>query len=213
MSPKKVELYEIIASRMQDESLTTGGAFGKTYEIPLSGRAARHGEREVVLSLDAAFVIFVVFLLLLGTAYFLGLQKGEQKAKEALAAVPAAVPTASLNDLTAARAEKPALPPAEISLPKRSYTLQLTESGNKEEILRLKKELQAKPIVSSNKVEVFAVACTTPQGGKRYVLTLGAFPTDTDETISAFQKFFREDKKYEFINVMPFADLDGEVLP
>ena len=206
MSPRKVELYEIIANRMQESDTPTELPQGSTFEIPLSPRAGRRGEREVVLSLDAAFVIFVVFLLLLGTAYLVGVQKGQQLTRESFA--PAVAPQA-IGGLTpeALETSKPAARAAPgANVPKGRHTLRLTESADHAEILRLKKELLADETVRSFHVEVFVFA--PPQKGEKYILALGSFASDADETLARFQKRFNEQKDNELYRYAHLESID-----
>lgn len=205
MSPRKVELYEIIANRMQESDAPTALPQGSTFEIPLSPRAGRRGEREVVLSLDAAFVIFVVFLLLLGTAYLVGVQKGQQLTRESFApAAPQAIgglaPETLEVSAPGARAAQGA------SVPKGRHTLRLTESADHAEILRLKKELLADETVRSFHVEVFVFA--PPIKGEKYILALGSFASDADETLSLFQKRFSEQKDNELYRYAHLESID-----
>lgn len=209
MSPRKVELYEIIANRLQENAPQTDLPQGSTYEIPLSPRAGRRGEREVVLSLDAAFVIFVVFLLLLGTAYLVGVQKGQQLTRDSFGPVAAPQPTISgLAPETLQTSEPVAKNAKGTNVPRGRHTLRLTESADHAEILRLKQELLADDTVRSFYVEVFVFA--PPQKGEKYILALGSFASDTDETLSLFQKRFSEQKdneKYRYAHLESIDDL------
>ena len=195
MSPRKVELYEIIANRLQEGEAPAELAQGSTYEIPLPPRSARRGERAVVLSLDAAFVIFVIFLLLLGTAYLVGVQKGQQLNREAFAPAAAAPTIGGLAPETLQTSEAGGKAAKGTSVPSGRYTLRLTESADRAEILRLKKELLADDTVRSFYVEVFVFA--PPQKGEKYILALGSFASETDETLSLFEKRFSEQKDNE----------------
>lgn len=203
MSPKKAELYEIIANRMRETEDSPLPVNRDTFEIPLMARPGARREREVVFSLDAAFVIFVIFLLLLGTAYFLGLQKGEQKARTSFSTAAAiAVPQVKLESIETATSQAVA-PVAAITIPEGRYTLRLTESAKREEIEKLKKELLANDTIRNYKVEVFIFAAPSAQGGESYILALGSFSSPNDETLVRFQRFFKDQGNEKFAYTFP----------
>lgn len=198
---KKIELYEIIANRLQAGENPPSPVDG-TYEIPLPQRLSKNSGREIVLSLDAAFVIFVIFLLLLGTAYSLGLQKGEQREREIFRPLNTVVATGDLAQVKTLKDESPA-GDEKVKIPADRYTLKLVAGADLAALEKVRADLLANLVISKNNVDAFIF-----DNRGKYLLTLGVFPSQDDELLKSMQKFISEQK----INEIAYKNTSVELI-
>ena len=120
---RKAELYEILANKSPAEK--DGVDNQSLYSTPsqLQNFTKSRNGREIVFSLDGAFVIFVVVLLLIGTAFFLGYRKGTSEAKASFVRDIQPEIIEEAGDLKLVNTNIP--PGGEIEIPENKFSLRL----------------------------------------------------------------------------------------
>ncbi|GHT05206.1 hypothetical protein FACS1894139_08620 [Planctomycetales bacterium] len=197
---KRAELYEIIANSMGDAP--AADAAEVVYELPTVSPRSR--SREIVLSLDAAFVIFVLFLILLGTAYTLGVNSGEQKERESFNAprVPAA--EAELGELKIDRSAPLA---ATVLIPPQQFTMRLTEADDLDDLRVLRAAWLDNAVIRDGNLEVFIF-----DDGKKYILTVGAFSSPEERNLGRVREFIAGQPAYRDAVLAKIGDLGKAML-
>ena len=190
MKKRKAELYEILSSNTANdvhESLENGAGL-QTNRFKSFSRS-RTG-REVVFSLDGAFVIFVVILLLIGTAFYLGYQKGVGETKASFVRDTSPSETLTVNKLKLVNEYMP--PVGSITVPRDKYSLKLISLKRSDENYRrlvdLKKQILENKLVVSSKLHLFIF---DKGKGSVYSLTIGLFDKVDDEMLVTMKEYFK----------------------
>ncbi len=190
MKKRKAELYEILASNSaatNDESVR-----GKIY--PENSRvksfAKSRSGREIVFSLDGAFIIFVVILLLIGTAFFLGYRKGASEVKASFVRNVRAEKNADVNTLRLVNEYTPPL--GSIDIPNGKYSLKLISlkrsDANYRKLVEIKNTILSNALVASSKLHLFIF--DKGKGGV-YSLAIGLFDKTSDEMLMTMKEYFK----------------------
>ncbi len=191
MKKRKVELYEILAS--SSDVAASDELEDKVYSEPKAYKAfarARSG-REIIFTLDGAFIIFVVIMLMIGTAFFLGYQKGAGETKASF--------MRNTNNLSRVEAvDKIQLvteytpPTGSIEIPNGKYSLKLISlkrnNENYRRLVDLKRQVLGNSLVASSKLHLFIF--DSGKGGV-YSLAIGLFDELDDEMLATMQGFFK----------------------
>lgn len=209
---RKVELYEILAN----SSGATPGV-GAPAGDPLADQHMFHHQptvrqrtgRDIVFSLDGAFVIFVVFLLLLGTSFFLGYKSGQAEIRAQFTRGADEAP-ARLSSGVGLLEQSPGNITGGVEIAPGKFTLRLISlprSGENLDKLRARRlSLLATPVVASNNLEVLIF--DRGQGG--YTLALGLFNKRDGEILNMLREYFADSARsseYGSVSVESVDDL------
>lgn len=201
---RKAELYEMLANKATPRA---GGMDNPAiYSEPkqLQNFARNRNGREIVFSLDGAFVIFVVVLLLIGTAFFLGYRKGSSEVRASFVSNVKPEITENADDLKLVEANTP--PEGVIEIPQDKYSLRLVSlkrtAGNYKALVELRRKLLGNSLISGSRLQVFIF--DKGKGGV-YSLAVGLFSKPEDEMIATLRDFFNkyslDGKNREFKNI------------
>ena len=188
MKKRKAELYEILSNNSVPdvhESLENGaGLQARSFKSLSRSRTGR----EVVFSLDGAFVIFVIILLLIGTAFYLGYQKGASETKASFVRDKTPSDTLAVDKLKLVNEYMP--PTGSISVPTDKYSLKLISlkksDNNYRRLVDLKKQIQGNQLVASSKLHLFIF-----DKGSVYSLAIGLFDKVDDEMLITIKEYFK----------------------
>jgi hypothetical protein len=194
---KHLELFELMAVRQKQkvaapEAGKSDGVLPAQRILTEQETAVRTG-REIIFSVDLAFIIFVAFVLLLFTAFQLGHKNGRIEQAQALKLDDGDIArmdldkVSPLNDLalTVTR-ELPRISGNEFTLKLRS-----TRDRSREELGRLRIDLAhvlANDLVRSGNHSAYIY-----DNDKVYSLGVGLFGQRDDETLKKLQEIFRND--------------------
>ncbi len=208
---RKAELYEILANRK--DRVKDGGAVLRPDDIAETAPSVRaRTGREVIFSLDVAFVIFGAVLLLTGSAYVIGHKKGEDAAQLKFDRLgdSAAALDAGQKPIGVVETERAALRPRLTQADPEKYTILLRVSdgyadADKERLELEREQLYALPPVRQGRHNVFVFE------KKRegvYGLALGAFSASDDPKIVLLRERLKSHPGRH--NDMPYKHLSVE---
>lgn len=210
---RKVELYDILANRL-NESEGADLADNSSLLTDKIKRRQRTG-REILLSLDGAFVILVVGLLLLGTAYFMGFRKGLAEANLKFRQGNESVVSRSSSALELVKENRANLRDSLVISPDKFTLKVLTVNKSSATLARLRSirmSLLANPVISNSRLEVFIMS-----GSKVYSLVVGLYERRDDEVLVNLRQYFKENGKreiagYKGVTVESIRDLGKPLL-
>lgn len=213
--PRKVELYEVLSHRRSDTGLTHAEpeSTGEVFTPRRLTTAPRTG-REVVLSLDVAFVLFVVVLALLATSFLLGVQRGEEEARVRF--VHTALDEVNLvrRDVGVTGRESPPEIRSQRPDPSR-WTLRLRSPRNRDRgtLEELRDERLALLQDETLREEGFEVFVLDKGAGSVYSLSVGVFTDAQDGTLKTLREHMTAYRgadnrpRYPELSVQQFRDL------
>lgn len=191
---RKVELYEILSGRQPEDGQQPAGSL-YPQQIPgqLSEFSRKRTGREVVFSLNGAFVIFVAFLIIIGTVYNIGYNKGVLDEKKSFQ-----VNENITRNLDAESIELSAIvnvtPYSSVKIEPGQYTLKLLSftrsNGNLRKLKAIREKLLAVPMVENSRID--ALVFDNP-GNKTYTLGLGVFKRSDSTVLDVLRKQIKED--------------------
>ncbi len=190
MKKRKAELYEILSNNTINENHEytpdESGLNNRQYK----GFSRNRTGKEIVFSLDGAFVIFVIVLLLIGTAFYLGYQKGAAETKASFVRDVHPDDTLSAGKLKLVNEYNP--PAGSIEVPKDKYSLKLISLKHSDENYRklvdLKNRILGNALVASSKLHIFIFDRGT---GGVYSLAIGLFDKTDDEMLVTMKEYFK----------------------
>lgn len=212
----KVELYEVLSNHL----LTAGHSVADPLDESalLSRRRGGGGDRsgrEIVFSLDAAFVIFVVVLLLIGTAFFMGFRRGKVEARsEFINGIAGKVVNAS-SEIGIIPEDSSRIPGGYEQIPSGKFTLRLfnlPRTPESFEKMRKHRELlMADGSIASSRLNVLVF-----DNRQSYTLAVGLFDKREDDVLRSLKTFFKEgagaSPDFKEISVESASDLGTPIL-
>ncbi len=189
---KGVDLYEAFARKRNVGNLLPRPQ-AETPRPEAPPPPSRTG-RELVFSLDLGFVLFVATVIICGSAYYLGYQRGQAEARPrspGLEVAPPAEAGATIGPLKGLEGSPPA---DRVVLPKESFTLRLRTSAKHGEVeLKRLQEDQAY-VRGLEAVKLRGLEVYIFDNGQVYSLGLGIFEARTDPQLAELQKALAEEK-------------------
>lgn len=192
---RKAELYEIISKRTSSGvAAEHEGALDNTINSAYAPRSfvATHSRRDVVFSIDGAFIIFVVCLMLIGTAFYIGYQRGSIEARAGFVdSSNASVRNISGDEIKLV--EETPTGSGNLELPmNKNYTLKIytlkRTPGNFKRLKTLRKQLLSSELLASSEVGVFIY---DEGAGPYYNMSVGLFESDEDELLSSLLSYLK----------------------
>lgn len=176
---KGPELYEILAARRNRQ----GGAF------PWTTRTLQR-EREIIFSVNTAFVIFAAVVLLVASAYILGHRHGKEESRLYLSERTGNIESRGEVEVLPGIERGPTLRPEVAILDEKAYTLRLCISAKKDEaeLERMKMHrayILQHPIVREHALETYIF-----DNGAVYSLGVGLFSNRRDPLLLRLQTLF-----------------------
>lgn len=217
--PRKIELYEVLSHRRSETGLT--GIEPEPIDEGMTPRrlqtSARTG-REVVLSLDVAFVLFVVVLALLATSFLLGVQRGEEEARVRFVHTPLDEVNITRRDVGVTGRETAPDIRSQRPDPAR-WTLRLRSPRNRERgtLEELRAERLALLQDETLREQGFEVFVLDKGVGSVYSLSIGVFADPEDDTLKTLREHMSASRgadnraRYPDLSVQQFRDLGDMV--
>lgn len=185
---RKVELYEILSRRRAP------GEQGAGEPVPYGPQQRPRTGREIVFSLDAAFLLFVAVLVLIGTAYYIGYQRGRDEQRRDFG------PNA--QDRPDGVADESEVDPTRVSLSvarrrvlrgidTNRFTIRLRslEPRSPSNLERLR--LEAESLTEAAVTEGARVLLFEDEAGDRFSLGVGLFADRSEQGLRALQERLR----------------------
>ena len=190
MRKRKAELYEMLVNNSTGDTVDPGEDKINSQSRQFKGFSKSRTGREIVFSLDGAFVIFVIILLLIGTAFYLGYQKGESETKASF--VRDVKPDNIISSYRLKLVNEYTPPVGSIDIPKDKYSLKLISlkrtAGNYRKLVNIKNKILNNALVASSKLHLFIF--DKAQGGV-YSLAIGLFDKTDDEMLITMKEYFK----------------------
>ncbi len=203
----KVELYEVLANHLQHEGQKAIDPLDESALLSTRRRVSEpRSGREIVFSLDGAFVIVVVVLFLIGTAFFVGYRRGSAEEQSKFAAhARQNIPEAG-RELGVSREDASVLA-GEVRIPSGKFTLRLISlSRTEENLVKLRTRrltLMSQPAIADSKLDVYLF-----DNGQKLSLGVGNVDNRDNDVLKVLKdSFARENNGAEF-NGMSVEGID-----
>lgn len=198
MSKKnKVELYEVLANHLQHEGQKAIDPLDESALLSTRRRLEEpRSGREIVFSLDGAFVIVVVVLFLIGTAFFVGYRRGAIESQNKFAGHARDNIATTSREIGIVR-EDPGALAGEVRIPAGKFTLRLlTVPRNADSLQKLRErrlELMTMPAIASSSIEVYIF-----DKGQNLSLGVGSVDSRDNEALKLLKDAFARETGAEF---------------
>jgi len=200
------ELYELLAARRSTElakpptlfqppaatqnAQDAGSAIPHVQTSPLSSMPVSRSGREVSLSLDSAFVIFVAVLILLGAAYTIGRQHGLHEQSYLRADSAESKVGLSADPDTVQAGEGPLR--SQVMADRGKYTLKLMTMSQHEPVDLERMKIQREELLQSDQIRRINAEVHVFDNGAVYILSVGVFPSRADPDLEQLKAYFSD---------------------